>query len=749
MQAEEEPFLFRSGPRFYENTDTKRVLQHAFNYTTSCLHNLPSSIPTHVLNTFPILKWGRRYQPRWLLGDLIAGITVGVMIVPQGLAYAKVRIRSDIVHLSDFSWPMCPSSLVYTVGVMIVPQGLAYAKLANVPVEFGLYSAYLACLLYVLVGTSRDVSLGPTAVVCYLTGNIVTQLNSIDGLSPAVIATSTAFISGMFLLAAGIFRLGIILDFMSAPVLSGYTLGASLGIAVTQLPEFLGIHAVSSRQSTISIFQGLAEHSREINWADFGFGIVSLFLLSAVEYLKRKYRDRVWVKLLCNCKFAVVLSVSTLVSYLICRHQSSYPIAVLGVVPEGLKPPTNPTVAFKRIFDDSSDLIVLLLATVLEHIAIARALARKGGYRISTDQELFALGFVNMIGSIFGATPMTGGFSSDRSAIQSQAGVNSPLTGIFSGLIVIAALLFLTPLFHFIPQATLAAIIIGAVINLVITHEVTINLWRVSFFDLVASTTALLVTFFVGVEIGILSAAAISISVLFYQIARPKVIHIRQLENIPHVCVQSSINDKGMTWPAGIIVLRIEGPLVFPAREHVQNCIMNEIYKWCSVHVNTTADNWSEDPTLRASTVRTRHHRVMSVVEDLPPLRSLVLDMSAVTVVDASGLMSLFEVVEQLKGEGRWKSHGYFMEIHLVAVRDDIRRKLSLARFGESSSRWSTSSNSSRFGRGTILNSMDSEGSLIIGAAPEESLFYHNTVEQAVQSATDHQEGYGHQSIAL
>ncbi|PRP84558.1 sulfate permease [Planoprotostelium fungivorum] len=652
-----------SGPRWSSNneSDGARVIKLVGRSVLSSIRLLPKSLPGIIQRTLPPIKRG------FIIGDCIAGLTVGIMVVPQGLAYAKV---------------------------------------ANLPVQYGLYSAYLGCLIYCLFGTSKDINLGPTAVLSLITGQIVANNSTI---SAATIATAAAFFSGLIALGLGVFRLGILLDFFPAPVLAGYTTGAAINIAVTQLPKFLGIQGINNRNPTYQVIYDVCKNIPHIAWRDLLIGFSSFTLLTIMEQLRKKWGPKHrWVQVMGTARFSITVIIFTFLSFLICRNETVYSFSLVKTVPSGLLAPRSPGVTERWISSGMSSIVTLTLASVLEHIAISKALARKGQYVVDTDQELLAIGVTNVVGSFFGAYPVTGSFS--RSAVSAQSGVNSPLAGLITGIIVIISLICMTPAFYYIPEATLSAVIIGAVLNLILTFDVFVNLWRISLLDFMAAVFALVLTVIVSVEIGIGAATGFALAVLLYRIARPHTSHLVHVVRHPNVWVDADKDDLGGSTdeestsvvnvlkkrgshllrskredveaaPPGILVLRMNESLIFPNMEYFKQQVYENVYKFTRVPdaIATRRKMWSDDFDHIVKNIRLREHGRVVDDEDLPPLKAIIFDFSTVNNMDSSGLQGLFDLHAILRDEGRDNETDVFFEIHFVAVQKSVLRLLELS----------------------------------------------------------------------
>jgi len=331
-----------------------------------------------------------------------------------------------------------------TVGLIVVPQGMSYAKVAGLPVQHGLYSAYIGALFYCFMGTSKDLTIGPTAVISLITGELVTQLTG--RLSPAEVA-------GISCLVLGVLRLGIILDFFPTTVLVGYTTGAAATIIIQQIPNWLGVPNINNRAPVYTIIITMFQAIKTLSWLDLVFGLVAMFILVAVGLsVDRWGRGRFSIQMIKISRFFIVTVLATALSYAVNKDAPHDPktgliiprISILKTVPKGLPSPNVPSISSEILSDIAPKLAAITLATILEHIAIGKAFARRNRYQMDSNQELLTLGLANVTASFFGAYAVTGSFS--RSAVKFQCGVKTPLAGLITGALVLLAIFFLTPL---------------------------------------------------------------------------------------------------------------------------------------------------------------------------------------------------------------------------------------------------------------------------------------------------------------
>ncbi|GJJ70696.1 solute carrier family 26 (sodium-independent sulfate anion transporter), member 11 [Entomortierella parvispora] len=612
----------------------------------------PSNTPRYVVERLPIIKWLPKYNRGWALRDIIAGITVGLIVVPQGMSYAKV---------------------------------------AGLPVQHGLYSAYIGAIFYCFMGTSKDLTIGPTAVISLITGELVAELAG--RMTPPQVAAISCLCVGALTFIMGVLRLGIILDFFPTTVLVGYTTGAAATIVIQQIPKWLGIPNINNRAPVYTIIITMLKAIKTLSWLDLVFGLVGFFILIAIGLAVDRWgRGRFSIQLIKISRFFIVTVLATAVSYAVNKdapHDAKGNIipriSILKTVPSGLPHPEVPSVTSEIFSEIVPKLFAIALATILEHIAISKAFARRNRYQIDTNQELLALGAANITASFFGAYTVTGSFS--RSAVKFQCGVKSPFAGFVTGALVLLALFFLTPAFYYIPDAALSAVIMVAVSTLISPPSVFIQFFKVNLWDFLSSQVALWVTIFVSVETGIAAGVGFSLLVLLFRVARPNFHVLRQLKDRPDVFIDSSVDSTFETVPAphGVLVFRIEESTTFPNTDSFKSWVIDEVYKYTRFggRVKSSAEKlWSDDLDVHIRNLRKIAHGPESNItdDDLPLLRSVIFDFSAVNNIDSTGLQGLFDLRELLRDyAGVTDYPTTFFEVHFVGIQANVLHILELS----------------------------------------------------------------------
>ncbi|KAF0401379.1 sulfate permease [Gigaspora margarita] len=438
---------------------------HVKEKTFEIVRELPGSSTRYIKSLFPIFTWIHYYNLTWLISDVIAGITVGLVVIPQSMGYAKI---------------------------------------ATLPVEYGLYSSFVGVSIYFLFATSKDITIGPTAVMSLLMGQTIDAILKVNtNYTNVTIAATFSLLTGLIALVLGLLRLGFVVDFIPAPVVAGFTTGAALNIAIGQVANLLGISGVDNKQATYLVLINTLKALGRTKF-DAIIGLIGLLFLYTIKhgssYLSRRYPNReklfFFFGIARNCLLVVIC---TFIAYLLNMGRTTSPISILKTVPSGFEHIGSPNLDRELVSLVSGFLPGISVVLILEHVAIARSFGRINDYKIVASQELIAIGATNTFGSFFGAYPATGSFS--RSAIKAKSGVRTPLAGIFTGALVIVSLYFLTPAFYYIPNATLSAVIIHAVLNLISGPAYIKQIWKIQFWDFMVFVLGVVFNFFFNVEV--------------------------------------------------------------------------------------------------------------------------------------------------------------------------------------------------------------------------------------------------------
>ncbi|XP_019052826.1 PREDICTED: sulfate transporter 4.1, chloroplastic-like isoform X3 [Nelumbo nucifera] len=444
-----------------------------------------------------------------------------------------------------------------TVGVMLVPQSMSYARLAGLHPIYGLYSGLVPVFVYAIFGSSRQLAIGPVALVSLLVSNVLGSIvDSTDELYTEL-AILLALLVGILECIMGLLRLGWLIRFISHSVISGFTTASAIVIALSQAKYFLGYSIVRSSK-IVPLIKSVIAGASKFSWPPFVMGSIILAILLVMKHLGKSRKHLRFLRAT-GPLTAVVLGTTFVKIF----HPSS--ISVVGEIPQGL-----PKFSIPKNFGYAKSLIpTTLLITgvaILESVGIAKALAAKNGYELDANQELFGLGVANICGSFFSAYPTTGSFS--RSAVNHESGAKTGLSGIVMGIIMGCALLFMTPLFTEIPQCALAAIVISAVMGLVDYGEA-MFLWHVDKKDFLLWTITFIMTLFLGIEIGVLVGVGVSLAFVIHESANP---HIAILGRLPGTTIYRNIQQYPEAYTYnGIVIVRIDAPIYFANISYIKD----------------------------------------------------------------------------------------------------------------------------------------------------------------------------------
>ncbi|CAA6654877.1 unnamed protein product [Spirodela intermedia] len=473
----------------------------------------PAAPPTLLL---PCSRWIRSYKWReWLQVDLVAGITVGVMLVPQAMSYAK---------------------------------------LAGLHPIYGLYSGFVPIFVYAIFGSSRQLAIGPVALVSLLVSNVLGNIVDSSDVLYTELAILLSFMVGVLECVMGLLRLGWLIRFISHSVISGFTTSSAIVIALSQAKYFLGYSIVRSSK-IVPLVESIITGAGNFMWQPFVMGSSTLTILLLMKHLGKTSKRFRYLRA-AGPLTAVVLGTTFVKIF----HPST--ISVVGEIPQGL-PKFSVPKEFGHAKSLISTAILITGVAILESVGIAKALAVKNGYELDSNQELFGLGVANICGSFFSAyqqqvkTIVAVFWSFSRSAVNHESGAKTGLSGLTMGVIMACALMFLTPLFRDIPQCTLAAIVISAVMGLV-DYDEAIFLWRVDKKDFLLWTITSITTLFLGIEIGVLVGVGSSLAFVIHESANP---HIAILGRLPGTTLYRNIAQYPEAYTYnGIVIVRVDAP---------------------------------------------------------------------------------------------------------------------------------------------------------------------------------------------
>ena len=528
----------------------------------------------------PFLGWLLKYDKSYFKGDLTAGLTVGVMLIPQGMAYAMI---------------------------------------AGLPPIYGLYASTIPLILYALLGTSRQLAVGPVAMVSLLTAAGIGTIAQGDSETYIALAIALALFVGVIQFLLGLFRLGFLVNFLSHPVISGFTSAAALIIGFSQLKHLLGVDIPRSHH-VHEILISAVERFSDINWQSFAIGIGGVLLILGVRRINKSIPGPL---------LAVLFGILAVIGF----GLTDQGVKIVGFIPQGLPSLVVPTFNMSQFQGLIQIALTIALVGFMESIAVAKAIqAKHRNYKVSPNQELIALGAANIGGSFFQSYPVTGGFS--RTAVNDQGGAKTGLASIISAILIILTLLFLTPLFYYLPKAILASVIMVAVFGL-IDYKEAIHLWKSDRTDFWMLMATFLATLSLGIELGIGLGVVLSLVMVIYRSTQP---HIAFLGQIPGTDFYRNLSRfEDVKKRDDLLIMRFDAPLYF-------------------ANTSFFKDTLEEQITAKGEA-----------------LKAIIFPFNAVYALDSSAIFTLNEVIRDCTQRGT--------QVYFSGVRGPVRDAMKKAGF--------------------------------------------------------------------
>lgn len=512
--------------------------------------------PTGVARYVPILHWSRHYPKPMLRGDLVAGLTVAVMLIPQGMAYAN---------------------------------------LAGMPPVTGLYAAIVGIVAYAVLGTSGSLAVGPVAITSLLTLSGLQAIVAPEDPTYPAVAALLALSVGAVLLLSGVLRLGFLVNFLSHPVISGFTSAAAITIGLSQVKDLLGLD-IGRPEGVVDTVRALLDELAATSAWTLAIGAAAIVAL----FVGKKLAPKAPIAL-------VVMAVATLVTW--AASLTDKGVAILGDVPTGFPSPQLPEMSGSLLGELLPVALTIGIVAYAEGVSVAKAIARRTREKVDANQELVATGAANVASGMFGGFPIAGGFS--RTAVNHSAGARTPLASLVTAAMLTVAVLWLTPALYYLPKAVLAAVVIVAVIGLVDVPDA-VETFRTRRVDFAALLVTFLATLLIGVEPGLAIGLGFSLLMFLYRSSNP---HTTELGRVEGTDEFRNVD----RWPTRtserVALLRVDGPLFF---------------------ANTKA---LED-------------RVAALVAERPAVDTVVIDASGIGDLDASGAHLLHELDDDLTASG-------------------------------------------------------------------------------------------------
>ncbi len=542
----------------------------------------------------PILEWGRTYNRNVLTDDLMAAVIVTIMLIPQSLAYAL---------------------------------------LAGLPPVVGLYASILPLVLYAVFGTSRTLAVGPVAVISLMTASAASAIADQGTAQYLEAAITLAMLSGVMLAILGILRAGFLANLLSHPVISGFITASGVLIATSQLKHILGVRAGGDNWP--DMLGSLAASIGETNGWTLAIGIPATVFLFWVRKGAKPALQKLGLPERAadmTAKAGPVVAVALTILAAIAFDLQDKGVNIVGAIPQGLPPFAMPSTDLALIERLWVPALLISIIGFVESVSVAQTLAAKRRQRISPDQELIGLGAANVASAFSGGYPVTGGFA--RSAVNFDAGAQTPAAGAYTAVGIALATLFLTPLLFSLPIATLAATIIVAVLSLV-DLKTPGRLWRYSKADFAAHIATIAITLIAGVEMGVIAGVVVGLLLYLWRASRP------------HAAIVGRV----------------------PETEHFRNVERHEVFT--VPHVLSIRI----DEALTYLNARWLEEYVLEEVAERPAVRHVILMCSAVNAIDASGLESL-EAINHRLGDGG-------IGLHLSEVKGPVMDRLQRSHFLE------------------------------------------------------------------
>ncbi|KAG7582126.1 SLC26A/SulP transporter [Arabidopsis suecica] len=525
---------------------------------------------------FPIFTWASQYDLKLFRSDVVSGLTIASLAIPQGISYAK---------------------------------------LANLPPIVGLYSSFVPPLIYAVLGSSRHLAVGPVSIASLVMGSMLSESVSPtqDSILYLKLAFTSTFFAGVFQASLGLLRLGFMIDFLSKATLVGFTAGAAVIVSLQQLKGLLGIVHFTGKMQFVPVMSSVFNHRSEWSWETIVMGVGFLSILLTTRHISMRKPKLFWISAASPLASVII---STLLVYLI--RSKTHAISFIGHLPKGLNPPSLNMLYFSgaHLALAIKTGIITGILSLTEGIAVGRTFASLKNYQVNGNKEMMAIGFMNMAGSCTSCYVTTGSFS--RSAVNYNAGAKTAVSNIVMASAVLVTLLFLMPLFYYTPNVILAAIILTAVIGL-IDYQAAYKLWKVDKFDFFTCLCSFFGVLFVSVPLGLAIAVGVSVIKILLHVTRP---NTSEFGNIPGTQIYQSLGRyREASRIPGFLILAIESPIYFANSTYLQDRILR----------------WTREEETRIKEINGT------------TLKCIILDMTAVSAIDTSGLEAVFELRRRLE----------------------------------------------------------------------------------------------------
>ncbi|XP_024979904.1 probable sulfate transporter 3.5 [Cynara cardunculus var. scolymus] len=549
----------------------------------------------------PIFEWLPNYTRRLFLYDLLAGITIASLAIPQGISYAK---------------------------------------LADIPPVIGLYSSFVPPLIYAVFGSSKHLAVGTVAA-----SSLIIAATLEKKVDPATdpklyldLVFTTTLISGVSQLILGVFRLGILVDFLSHSTITGFMGGTATLICLQQLRGIFGLKHFTTHTDVVSVIRAIVKYRKEIRWESTSIGVIFLVFLQFTKFVKQKKPKLFWVSAI--APMVVVVS-GCVFAYL--AHAEKHGIAIVGDLKKGINPPSLHRLNFdpKYISAPIQAGLITAMIALAEGIAIGRSFAILENEQIDGNKEMIAFGLMNIVGSFTSCYLTTGPFS--KTAVNYNAGCKTQMANVVMSMCMMLTLFFLAPLFSYTPLVALSAIIMSAMLGL-IEYEKAYHLYKTDKFDFAICMVAFFCVAFISMDVGLMLSVALALVRALLYVARPT---SSKLGNIPDTSFYRDVEQyPGATDIPKTLVLQLGSPIYFANSGYIRERIL----RW----------------------VRDEKAKKDSQGDDV---EYVILDLGGVTSIDITGVETLVEVRRSLEAKQ--------IKIVLVNPRLEVMEKLIVTNFIE------------------------------------------------------------------
>lgn len=553
---------------------------------------------------FPFLEWIKNYDSDLFKGDLSAGITVAVMLIPQGMAYAMI---------------------------------------AGLPPVYGLYAAIFPQMVYAFMGSSRHLAVGPVAMDSLLVATALNTIAVVDANHYISLAIFLALFMGLIQVFLGFLKFGFLVNFLSKPVISGFTSAAAVVIGMTQLKHVIGID-LPSHHLIQKIFHSLWQSNEEIHLFTLLITLGSIALIFAIKYLSHRIPAAL-----------IVVVASTLLTAQLSWNEKG--LNIVGPIPEGLPSIQLQSISLEEVYQLLPMALTLALIAFLEAISVAKAIEIKEKKEtINPNQELIALGTANILGSLFQSYPTTGGFS--RTAVNHQSGAKTGIASLISATLVALTLMFFTDWFYHLPKAVLGAIILTAVINL-IDLKYPYKLWKTHREEFFVLLFTFAVTLVMGIKEGILLGTLVALSLMIYRSSQPHIAVLGRIKGTSRFRNVLRFSEEIETFP-GVLIIRFDGQLFFGNHTYFKKQIAKRLEEeknkiqflvidagpihYIDASAYNTLENWVQD-------LQQKNIKVLWV-KAIGPIRDIFYRDGLVKIVDKRNFFSnLDTAIKHIQGE--------------------------------------------------------------------------------------------------